>query len=214
MTPKPDPLRPAENVDFAVAIPSDEPGTITARQAGGMTDLALCVSPGKVGERKALQHLAKAINLALKSDFIETDLDEVYKAARVYKGAVRIQHVDYIGLGDNLFAQIGKTAQSFRLTFRGPDAGSPEGKEWIAEHGGGAISGILNLIARKLDFLQEFEDKLPVFTEQLLDRLEATRVITDWHRDEWLIETTFVGLDVILTPKRDEEQPTPGEPGA
>lgn len=195
-----------QQMGIAVAVSSDSgDGTVTARRAGGITDLELCISHQKIPKRQALQHLAKAINIALKTDFIETELDKVYRAARVYRGSVRVSHMDYIGLGDGLFAKIGKTVKSFQLTFRGPDAGSPMGKEWIEQNGGGAISGVFNLIARKLNFLQEFEDMVPVYCEQMFDRLEAAKIITDWHRDEWTIETTFVGLDIVITPTADEE---------
>ena len=195
-----------DDVDFAISVPAGSDGTVTARKAGGIADLELSISPAELGEKKAMQNLNKAVNLALKSDFIETDLDEIYKGARIYDGAVRIMHVDYIGLGDGIFANVGKTARSFSLTFKGPDAGSPEGKELIEENGGGAISGVLNLLGRKLNFLQEFEDKVPMYTEQMLDRLEAKRVITDWNRDEWEIGTTFIGLDIILTPRVANEE--------
>ena len=148
----------------------------------------------------ALRNLAKALNLALKSDFIESPLDGVYKAARVRNGMVQILHTDYIGLGDGVFASLGKAAKSFCLTMRGPDAASPEGQAWIEEHGGGALGGILNLLGRKMNLLQEFEDKVPVYVEQTLDRLEAARVVTDWHRNEWEISTTLIGLDVMIRP--------------
>ena len=85
--------------------------------------------------------MAKALNLALKDDFVETPLDRVYRAARVREGAVQILHRDYIGLGDGIFASLGKVARSFSLTLKGPDAASPEGKVWIEEHGHGALPG-------------------------------------------------------------------------
>ena len=83
---------------------------------------------------------------------------------------------------------------------RGPDAASPEGQAWIEQHGRGALRGIFNLLGRKMNLLQEFEDKVPVYVEQTLDRLEAARVVTDWHRNEWEISTTTIGLDVIIRP--------------
>ena len=51
-----------------------------------------------------------------------------------------------------------------------------------------------------MNLLQEFEDKVPTYVEQTLDRLEATYTITDWHRNEWQITTTVIGLDVIIQP--------------
>ena len=145
------------------------------------------------------------MNIALKLDFIETELDRVYKAARVYKGELRVLHLDYIGLGDGVLASIGKTIRSFRLTFQGPDAGSPEGQQWIELHGTSPVVGVFNLIGRKLNILQEYEDKVPYYVEQTLDRLEAKRIIKDWHRNEWKIETTAIGLDVIMTPLLEDE---------
>ncbi|MCA9068891.1 MAG: hypothetical protein KDA84_08215, partial [Planctomycetaceae bacterium] len=169
-------------------------------------DLDLDVSPQSSSATLALRNMAKAINIALKADYLETELDRVYKGARVYKKRVQIMHRDYIGLGDGFFAQIGRTLKSFRLTFRGPDAGSPEGEAWIAEHGTASLSGVLNLVGRKLNLIQEFEDKLSIYVEQMLDRLEAQRIIKNWHRNEWIITTTTIGLDVLLEPNLDEEE--------
>jgi len=196
-----------DDFQLAVAVsPSGDSGKVTARKAGGISDLDLNVSPGTVGVTEALRNMAKAINIALKADYLETELDRVYKGARVYKGRVQIMHRDYIGLGDGFFAQIGRTLKSFRLTFKGPDAGSPEGEAWIEEHGTGSLSGVLNLLGRKLNLIQEFEDKLPIFVEQMLDRLEAQRIIANWRSNEWVIETTTVGLDVLLTPAAETEE--------
>lgn len=196
----------SQNLDFSIGLP---PGTdrevITARKAGDLTDLEMSISPRSNSPAIALRNLAKGMNIALKIDFIETELDRVYKVARVRKGELQIIHKDYIGLGDGLFASMGKTLRSFRLTFRGPDAGSPEGEAWIEKHGSSSFTGLTNLIGRKLNLLQEFEDKVPFFVEQTLDRLEAKRIITDWHRNEWKIETTTVGLDVIMTPVLSDE---------
>jgi hypothetical protein len=187
--------------DLALGLPAAGDGeVVTARKAGSITDLELSISPRTQPVAAALRNLAKALNLALKADFLETDLDQIYKAARVQKGAVRVLHKDFIGLGDGLFASLGKTAKSFRLTLKGPDPGSPEGEKWAADHGLSSLTGLLNLIGRKLNFLQEYEDKVPIYVEQTLDRLEARRMIRDWHRNEWKIETTTIGLDIILTP--------------
>ena len=179
---------------------------ITARKAGGISDLEMSISPRTQKPALALRNLAKAMNVALKMDFIETDLDWVYRVARVYKGQLKIVHKDYIGLGDGLFASLGKTLRSFRLTLQGPDAASPEGKKWIAKHGQSSFSGVINLVGRKLDLLQEFEDMVPLYVQQTLDRLEAKRIITDWHRNEWKIETTTIGMDVVMTPLQEDEE--------
>jgi len=119
---------------------------------------------------------------------------------------VQILHQDYIGLGDGFFAQVGKLNKSFQLTLKGPDAASPEGKKLIKENKGGMVSGIFDLMGRKLNLLQEYEDKVPVYLGQTLDRLEAKRIITEWNADEWLIETSTIGLDVKMTPVSEENQ--------
>lgn len=204
----PKPKRKAtDDFQLAVAVSPDAgSGKVTARKAGGISDLDLDVSPRSSSPTKALRNLAKAVNIALKADYLETELDRVYKAARVSNGRVQIMHRDYFGLGDGFFAEIGRTLKSFRLTFRGPDAGSPEGEAWIAEHGTSSLSGMLNLIGRKLNMIQEFEDKLAIYVEQMLDRLEAQRIIKNWHRNEWTITTTTIGLDVLLEPNLAPEE--------
>jgi len=203
------PSPPEGEMDFSIGLPSGAEGAskdvITARKAGSITDLDMPISPQKVGAEVALENMAKAMNIALKTDFIETELDRVYKAAHVHDGQVHVLHMDYIGLGDGIGAQFGKAIRSFRLTFSGPDAGSPEGQKWIDQHGFSSISGVLNFIGRKLNLLQEYEDKVPFYVEQTLDRLEAKRIVTDWNRNEWKIETVLIGLDIRLTPVTEEE---------
>lgn len=176
---------------------------VTARKAGGIADMRLPVSPLVVPLRLALQNMAKAINLAFQADFLETELEKVYKAARVYKGRIEIQHKDYIGLGDGMFAKVGKMGRSIQLTFRGPDPVSPEGQELLKTKAGGTISGLLNLILRKFDLTPEFEDMVPTYVEQMLDRLEAAHMIVGWSRCEWEISTTLIGLDVLITPVKE-----------
>lgn len=200
------PSNSGNQLDLAIGItPPAEKQTITARTAGSLVDLDMSISPRTQDVNVALRNLAKAMNIALKTDFLETDLDRVYKAAHVRKGQLRVLHMDYIGLGDGIMASVGKTARSFRLTLQGPDAGSPDGQAWIQKHGTSMAGGLLNLIGRKLNLLQEYEDKVPFFVEQTLDRLEAKRVIKDWHRNEWKIETTLIGLDIIMTPLLQDE---------
>jgi hypothetical protein len=207
MTDQPTP----KNTDPGVLIGvSTQPGqgTVTARRAGGLRDMMLPISPTQVPLAKALQNLAKAINIAFTSDFLENELELVYKTARVRKGTVEILHGDYIGLGDGVFATIGKVGKSLQLTLRGPDPASPEGKAILEKEGRKTFSGIVNFIGRKLDLIQEYEDKVPIYVEQLLDRLEAAQMITGWNRDEWEITTRVVGLDVIIRPT---EATTPAE---
>lgn len=173
---------------------------ITARIAGEMDDMHLPVSPSSVSIKEALRNMAKAINLALKSDFIESDLDLVYKASRVRDQQVEVLHHEYIGLGNGLFAKIGKMARSFSLTLRGPDPGSPDGEKWYKKHGSSPIRGVMDLIGRKLNLIREFEEMAPIYLQQMLDRLEAKRFVEGWNRDEWKISTTNIGLDLILRP--------------
>jgi hypothetical protein len=199
--PKPTTVNPMA-LGVAAAATSKDTTTVTAREAGGLRDMALCVSPTKVPVTKALQNLAKAINLALTRAFLETELDVVYKSARVHKGAVELQHEEYIGLGDGIMATIGKVGKSIQLTFRGPDPASPQGSKAYKDKGKARpISGLLNLLGRKLDLLQEYEDQVPNYVEQMFDRLEAANMITEWDRSEWEITTKQVGLDVVITPK-------------
>lgn len=199
MTSKPPSQSDQINPHFALGVNAGTGSSkVTARLAGTIDDLNLNVSPTSVKPATARRHMAKALNLALKTDYLETDLDHVYKGARVYKKRVEILHEDYIGLGDGLFARLGKFSKSFALTLQGPDPASPKGKKWIKENGRGSIRGVLHLIGRKLDLLQEFEDKVPTYVEMTLDRLEAKKVICEWNRDEWRISTTLIGLDVIL----------------
>lgn len=196
-----EPTKPAADPGIVIAAAARPgQGTITARKAGGLGDMALPVSPSAVPLAKALQNLAKAINIAFSSDFLENELEQVYKAARVRKGTVEILHSDYIGLGDGVMANFGRAGKSIQLTLRGPDPTSPEGKAILAKNGGGAFRGLANFLGRKLDLLQEYEDKVPTYVEQMLDRLEAAQMITGWQRDEWEIRTKVVGLDVVIRP--------------
>ncbi len=183
-----------------VGVSTQPGGTVTARKAGGLRDMMLPISPSQVPVAKALQNLAKIINIAFTSDFLENELEQVYKTARVRKGTVEILHGDYIGLGDGIFATIGKVGKSLQLTLRGPDPGSPEGKALLERHGRRTFGGIMNFIGRKLDLIQEYEDQVPMYVEQLLDRLEAAQMVTGWNRDEWEITTKLVGLDVVIRP--------------
>jgi hypothetical protein len=196
----------SKNTDLSIAVSAAAGrGTVTARQAAGLYDMKLPVSPSAVPVAKALQNLAKAINVAFEGGFLENELESVYKAARVRKGTVEILHSEYIGLGDGIFAKIGRFAKSFQLTFRGPDPASPEGKKLYEQKGRKPLRGLLNLIGRKLDLIQEYEDQVPVYVEQLLDRLESTKIIEGWNRDEWKISTQVIGIDVIITPVVDRK---------
>ena len=188
---------------------SGQSGPVTARVAGGLQDLRLPISPTAVPIRTALQNLAKAINIAFDAHFLENELEAVYKVAKVVKGTVEIQHADYIGLGDGVFATLGKVGKSLQLTLRGPDPGAPAGKQSLAQRGRKPISGLLNLLGRKLNLLQEYEDQVPFYVEQMLDRLEAANMIVGWSRDDWHISTKAIGLDVVISPRTGvEKKPT------
>ena len=71
----------------------------------------------------------------------------------------------------------------------------------IAEKGPATIRGLLNLCARKLDLVAEYEDRVPAYVEQMFDRLEASGIILGWDRNDWDITTTRVGLDIRIGPK-------------
>jgi len=189
-------------VGVAIATDSGQGGTVTARRAGGLRDMGLEVSPKRVGIPAALQHLAKAINIAFQTDFGENYLESVYQAAIVRRGEVYIIHREYFGFGDNWFGQFGRLIRSLELTLEGPDPASPEGQERIREKGPSTIRGILNLIGRKLDLVAEYEDRVPAYVEQTFDRLEGSGIITGWDRDDWDIWTTTIGLDIRIAPKK------------
>ncbi len=194
----------AGDLPVGVAIAGDpgRSGTVTARRAGGLRDMGLEVSPGKVGVPAALQHLAKAVNIAFQTDFGENYLESVYQAAIVRRGEVYIIHREYFGFGDNWFGQFGRLIRSLELTLEGPDPASPEGQERIREKGPATIRGILNLIGRKLDLVAEYEDRVPAYVEQTFDRLEASGIITGWDRNDWDIWTTQIGLDIRIAPRK------------
>jgi hypothetical protein len=179
-------------------------GTVTARRAGTLRDMGLEVDPAKVGVRAALQHLAKAVNIAFQADFGENELESVYQAAIVRNGELRIVHREYFGFRDSWFSQFGKLVRSLQLTLEGPDPASPEGQRRIAEKGPASIRGLFNLLGRKLDLIAEYEDRVPAYVEQMFDRLEASGIIVGWDRNDWEIRTTSIGLDIVIGIKEPE----------
>ncbi len=189
-------------VGVAVSTSGNESGTVTARRAGGLRDMGLEVSPRKVGVPAALQHLAKAVNIAFQSDFGENSLETVYQAAIVRRGQVHIIHKEYFGFGDNWFGEFGRFIRTLELTLEGPDPASPEGRQRIIDKGPASIRGLINLIGRKLDIITEYEDKVPAYVEQMFDRLEGSGIILGWDRNDWDIATTTIGLDIRITPKQ------------
>lgn len=191
----------AGDVNLGVAVAAGEAGTVTARKAGGLRDMALDVDPKRVGVAAALQHLAKAVNIAFQADYGENFLETVYQAAIVRRGELYVVHREYFGFGDSWFGEFGKLLRSMQLTFEGPDPASPEGQRRISEKGASSIRGLLNLIARKLDLVAEYEDRVPAYVEQMFDRLEASGIIVGWDRDAWEIGTTRIGLDIRIVPK-------------
>ncbi len=190
-------------ISVAVAAGSADAGTVTARKAGGLRDMALEVSPRKAGVKAALQHLAKSVNIAFQTDFGENYLESVYQAAIVRRGEVHIVHKEYFGFGDSWFSQFGRLIRSLQLTLEGPDPASPEGQKLIAEKGPSTIRGIFNLIGRKLDLVAEYEDRVPAYVEQMFDRLEGSGIILGWDRNDWDIWTTQIGLDIRIAPKAE-----------
>jgi hypothetical protein len=207
-TRSPESPRAASNdIPLGVAVTSEpgKAGTVTARKAGGLRDMGLEVDPRKVGVKAALQHLAKAVNIAFQTDYGENYLESVYQAAIVRRGEVIIVHKEYFGFGDSWFGQFGRLIRSLELTLEGPDPASPEGQQRIAEKGPSTIRGILNLIGRKLDLVAEYEDRVPAYVEQTFDRLEASGIIVGWNRHDWDIWTTSIGLDIRIAPKAEEE---------
>ncbi len=190
-------------VGVAIAASPGDGGTVTARKAGGLRDMAMVVDPSKVGVKAALQHLAKAVNIAFQTDFGENYLESVYQAAIVRRGEVHIVHREYFGFGEGWFSQFGRLIRSLQLTLEGPDPASPEGQKRIAERGPSSIRGILSLIGRKLDLVAEYEDRVPAYVEQMFDRLEASGIILGWDRNDWEIWTTQIGLDIRIAPKDD-----------
>jgi hypothetical protein len=203
------PLAPIEapasgDMGLGVAITADgSGGTITARRAGTLRDMGLEVDPRKVGVRAALQHLAKAVNIAFQTDYGENELESVYQAAIVRNGALRIVHREYFGFRDSWFSHFGKLIRSLQLTLEGPDPASPEGQRRIAEKGAASIRGMLSLLGRKLDLVAEYEDRVPAYVEQMFDRLEASGIIGGWNRDDWTIRTTSIGLDIVIEASAD-----------
>jgi hypothetical protein len=179
-------------------------GTITARRAGTLRDMRLEVDPEKVGVRAALQHLAKAVNIAFQVDFGENELESVYQAAIVRNGELRIVHREYFGFRDSWFSQFGKLLRSLQLTLEGPDPASPEGQKRIVDKGPASIRGLFNLLGRKLDLIAEYEDRVPAYVEQMFDRLEASGIIVGWDRNNWEIRTTAIGLDIVIGVKEPE----------
>ncbi len=189
---------------IAVSTSSNDGGTVTARRAGGLRDMVMEVNPTKVGVKAALQHLAKAVNIAFQTDFGENYLESVYQAAIVRRGQVYIIHKEYFGFGDNWFGEFGRLIRSMQLTLEGPDPASPEGRQRIEEKGPSSIRGLLNLIGRKLDLVAEYEDRVPAYVEQMFDRLEASGIILGWDRNDWEIWTTQIGLDIRIAPKEPQ----------
>lgn len=191
----------SRGMPVGVSVSAGHGGIVTARKAGELRDMGLCVDPKKVGVQAALQHLAKAVNIAFQTDYGENFLEAVYQAAIVRRGEVQIIHREYFGFGDTWFGQFGRLLRSLSLTFEGPDPASPEGQQWIREKGPSSLRGLFSLISRKLDLTTEYEDRVPAFVEQMFDRLEGSGIIVGWSRDDWEIWTTRIGLDIRIAPK-------------
>ena len=194
------------DVSLGVAVSADAGGgTVTARKAGGLRDMAMEVDPDTIGVKAALQHLAKAVNIAFQTDYGENYLEAVYQAAIVRYGEIHIIHKEYFGFRETWFGQLGMLFRSMQLTLEGPDPASPEGQKRITEKGPATIRGLFNVIGRKLDLVAEFEDRVPAYVEQMFDRLEASGIIVGWDRDDWEIWTTSIGLNIRISPKPKDQ---------
>ncbi len=193
---------PSPPGDVGIAVSSDAAagGVVTARRAGGLRDMGLAVDPEKVGVKAALQHLAKAVNIAFQTDYGENYLEAVYQAAIVRNGRIVIVHKEYFGFGDSWFGQFGMLLRSLQLTLEGSDPASPEGIERIKEKGPSTIRGLFSLMGRKMDLVAEFEDRVPAYVEQMFDRLEGSGIIVGWDRNDWIISTSRIGLNVVISP--------------
>jgi hypothetical protein len=163
--------------------------------------MGLMVDPDEIGLKGALQHLAKAVNIAFQTDYGENYLEAVYQAAIVRNGEIRIVHKEYFGFGESWFSQIGMLFRSMQLTLEGPDPASPEGQKQITDRGASTIRGLFNVLGRKLDLVTEFEDRVPAYVEQMFDRLEASGIIVGWDREDWEITTTTIGLNICISPR-------------
>ncbi len=202
------------DVSLGVAVAADggSGGVVTARKAGGLRDVAMEVDPDQIGVQAAVQHLAKAINIAFQTDYGENYLEAVYQAAIVRRGEIHVVHKEYFGFRETWFGELGMLLRSLQLSMEGPDPVSPEGQRRIAEKGPATIRGLLNLLGRKLDLVAEFEDRVPAYVEQMFDRLEASGIIIGWDRADWDIWTTKIGLNIRIAPKLAQlEQEVPGE---
>ncbi len=193
------PPRQSDSIGLGVAVQAESgQGAVTARKAGGLLDAQMDVNPLRNSPQKALQNLAKGVNIAFQTDYGENYLEAVYQAAIVREDQVQIIHRDYFGFGSSWFGLFGRMVKSMNLTLQGPDPASPEGKRYIEQNGPSTLRGLLSLIGRKMDIIPEFEDRVPAFVEQMLDRLEASNIIVGWDRSHWQIRTTKIGLDVII----------------
>src|SRR5437879_12639924 len=111
---------------MAIATNASDGGTVTARKAGGLRDMAMQVNPRQVGVKAALQHLAKAVNIAFQTDYGENYLESVYQAAVVRNDEIQIIHREYFGFKDTWLCQFGMLLRSLQLTLDGPDPASPD----------------------------------------------------------------------------------------
>lgn len=198
----PVPAMSPNDIGLGVAVAAEGGGVVTARRAGGLRDMALQVDPDVAGLPAALQHLAKAINIAFQSDYGENYLESVYQAALVRRGEIHVVHKEYFGFGDHFLGRLGMLFKSLGLTLQGPDPASPEGQRLIAERGPSTIRGLFNFLGRKMDLVAEFEDRVPTYVEQMFDRLEGSGIIVGWDRDDWEITTTTIGLNIVIRPRR------------
>ena len=193
----------SSEVPLGVAVTTEpgKSGTVTARKAGGLRDMGLEVDPKKVGVNAALQHLAKAVNIAFQTDYGENYLESVYQAAIVRRGRSRSSTASISASATPGSASSAGCSARSSSRSKGPTPPRPRDKRRSRRKGPRTIRGILNLIGRKLDLVAEYEDRVPAYVEQMFDRLEASGIIVGWNRDNWDIWTTNIGLDIRIAPK-------------
>ena len=86
--PKPPVASSEVSLGVAVTTEPGKSGTVTARGRAGCATWAWRSTRRQVGVKAALQHLAKAVNIAFQTDFGENFLESVYQAAIVRHGEV------------------------------------------------------------------------------------------------------------------------------
>ena len=159
------------------------------------------VDPDAVGVKAALQHLAKAVNIAFQTDYGENYLEAVYQAAIVPERRDSHHPQGIFRLPGDLVRRAGHAPPLDAAHPRRPRPRLARRPEADHRERPSTIRGLFNLFGRKLDLVAEFEDRVPAYVEQMFDRLEASGIIVGWDRDDWEIWTTTIGLNIRISPK-------------